>query len=702
MVVGAGLSLLAGCGSNSSSGGAPSGGGAVNSAPVFVSDVNLSVPENVRSVATIIAQDVESDMIHYSIAGGVDAEKFQVDGATGELSFNIVPDHDAPEDNNANNTYVVVLAASDGTNTTLQTFTVSVGTGLVVSAPADRIKTLGFAWKAVNNATHYALYGNHDGISGYTKMSGDVAGMYTEVTVPVHVTDWHRSLYLLEGYEGEDLIYRSDPEAATRLMLDSIGYIKASNSSTWDLFGGSVALSADGNTLAVGAPWEDSAATGIDGNQSDNAAGTAGAVYVFTRAGGRWTQQAYIKASNAGAQDGFGSSVALSDDGNTLAVGARTEEGGAIGVDGDQSDNTAVNAGAVYVLARSDGVWRQQAYVKASNVDAYDRFGVSVALSADGAILAVGAPGEDSAATGVDGDQRDNTANSAGAVYIFAHADGGWAQQAYVKASNTDAYDRFGVSVALSNDGVTLAVGSRLEDSAAAGIDGDQRDNTAEQAGAVYVFVHSEGGWGQQAYIKASNADAKDEFGVSVALSADGNTLAVGAGGEGSAATGVDGDQRDNTASGAGAVYVFSRDDGHWAQQAYVKASNAEGVSVHGFGHGDFFSQVALSADGNTLVVGAKGESSAAKGVGGDQYDNTASEAGAVYVFIRAGDEWTQRAYVKAPNGNIWDRFGSSVALSANGDTLAVAAPQEGSAATGIGGEQDDNSMDLAGAVYLY
>jgi hypothetical protein len=113
--------------------------------------------------------------------------------------------------------------------------------------------------------------------------------------------------------------------------------------------------------------------------------------------------------------------------------------------------------------------------------------------------------------------------------------------------------------LALSGDGNTLAVGADREDSAAIGVNGDQADNNARFAGAVYVFARDTGGvWTQQAYVKSSNTDAgEDFFGQSMALSGDGNTLAVGAFGERSAATGVNGDQADNSASVAGAVYVF-------------------------------------------------------------------------------------------------------------------------------------------------
>ena len=114
-------------------------------------------------------------------------------------------------------------------------------------------------------------------------------------------------------------------------------------------FGTSVTLSGDGSLLAVGATLEDSKATGIDGDASDNSATDAGAVYLFTRSGTAWTQHAYVKASNPGAGDSFGHSLALSTDGSTLAVGTTSEDSKATGIGGDDGDNSDGNAGAVYV-----------------------------------------------------------------------------------------------------------------------------------------------------------------------------------------------------------------------------------------------------------------------------------------------------------------------------------------------------------------
>jgi len=483
-----------------------------------------------------------------------------------------------------------------------------------------------------------------------------------------------------------------DDGCTSDCRLSPFHYLKASNTGRLDSFGQAIALSADGVTFVVGAPREASAAKGVGGDQSSDAASEAGAVYVFVRSNSVWRQQAYLKASNTDAGDQFGWSVALSADGNTLAVGARGEASAATGIGGDQADNTARASGAVYVFARSGASWRQQAYIKASNTAEGANFGRVIALSSDGATLAVGAEGEASAATGIDGDQRNTGATTSGAVYVFVRSGATWSQQAYVKASNTDHEDRFGHSVALSGDGATLAVGARDEQSPATGVDGDQTTNALAGAGAAYVFTRSGTTWSQQAYVKASNTDALVYFGGSVTLSPDGVSLAVGAPAEASAATGIDGDQTSKLAVGSGAIYLFIRSGATWTQQAYVKASNAGG----GFG-----TSTAFSADATTLVVSAPFESSASVGIDGNQADHSAGNAGAAYVFTRTGAVWSQRSYVKASNTGTGDNFGFGVALSADGTTLAAGAPAESSAATGIDGNQHDDSVQFAGAAYV-
>ena len=501
---------------------------------------------------------------------------------------------------------------------------------------------------------------------------------------------------------GGVLSAQSQSRADSPGQLRQVAYLKASNPVEDAHFGcggtltghagNASAISADGSTLAVGAPHENSGAKGINGNQNDHSVYSAGAVYVFTRKGNAIAQQAYIKAASPGETANFGSSVALSRDGNTLAVAAYYESSAAKGINGNQDDRSIPEAGAVYIFVRNGTTWSQQAYIKASNTgnaavgDAYaegDQFGYSIALSADGNTLAVGAIGEDSNATGVNGNQDDNSANQAGAAYVFTRTGSTWSQQAYIKSTMTRPNVLFGYSIGISSNGDTLAVGE---------YDADRGK------GALYVLTRSGGTWTHQARIQAENGEVQDSLGYSLALSEDGNTLASGAADEdclkpGINPPGCEHDQETNTS--AGAAYVFVRNGTTWTQQVFLKASNP--------GKEDWFGvRIAISGDGNTVAVGAQNEDSAAKGINGKQDDDSASEAGAVYLFTRTGTTWTQHSYVKASNTRAGDEFGSSIALTRDGRTLLIGARGEDSGAKGVNGNQADDSVRDAGAAYLF
>jgi hypothetical protein len=198
--------------------------------------------------------------------------------------------------------------------------------------------------------------------------------------------------------------------------------------------------------------------------------------------------QAYIKASNTGLADRF-ASVSLSEDGNTLAVGAHQEDSAAVGVDGNQTDNSSLNSGAVYVFVRVGSTWSQQAYLKASHTRDGDVFGWVTDLSADGNTLVVGANGDSSNSTGINNPHLPATATNSGAVYVFVRAENAtWSQQAYIKASNADAGDLFGYVISLSSSGDSLAVGAFGERSIFAM---DPLDNSQMSSGAAYVFIRS-------------------------------------------------------------------------------------------------------------------------------------------------------------------------------------------------------------------
>jgi hypothetical protein len=414
-------------------------------------------------------------------------------------------------------------------------------------------------------------------------------------------------------------------------------YIKASNPGQSYRFGHFVSLSQDGNTLAVSAFFEPSAAKGINGDQNDKSIPQAGAVYVFTRTGTTWSQQAYVKASNTGEAgvgnqpgkgDQFGFSIGLSADGNTLAVGAISEDSGAKGINGDQNDNSQASSGAVYVFTRTGATWSQQAYVKASNTDNNDLFGYAVGLSTDGNTMAVSAYDEDSSAREING-VMDKNRRGSGAIYVFTRTGTTWAQTAYLKASNAEAGDSLGYDMAISQDGNTIVGGAADEDCFSAGINPPGCDNDVKldsSTGAAYVFVRNGATWTQQAFIKSSHPGKEDWFGSRLNLSGDGNTLAVGAQLENGNSKGINGNQNDVSAEDSGALYLFTRSGTTWTQQAYVKGTNTEAYD-------EFGSSMALSKDGKLIAIGARGEASAAKGVNGDQNDNSAMGAGAVYIF---------------------------------------------------------------------
>ena len=271
--------------------------------------------------------------------------------------------------------------------------------------------------------------------------------------------------------------------------------IQASDKATNDLFGYSVSISGDGNTAIAGALFEE----------------YGGSAYIFTRSGTTWTQQAKIQASDRQASDFFGSSVSMSSNGNTAIVGAMFEDTG------------GSSAGAAYIFTRSGTTWTQQVKIQASDKQASDNFGVSVAISDDGNTAIVGAYTEDTGGT------------NAGAAYIFTRSGTTWTQQAKIQASDKQASDFFGHSVAISSNGNTALVGA-------------YNDHTgSDRTGSAYIFTRSGTTWTQQARIQASDKQASDNFGWSVAISDDGNTTIAGAYNE------------DTGGTDTGAAYIFEK-----------------------------------------------------------------------------------------------------------------------------------------------
>jgi FG-GAP repeat/Bacterial Ig-like domain len=461
-------------------------------------------------------------------------------------------------------------------------------------------------------------------------------------------------------------------------IISQQAYAKPWNTGADDQFGYSVAVS--GDTVVVGAPFEDSSSIGIPGSVANDSQSNSGAAYVFQRSAGTWVLHYPLKASNYGVSDNFGHSVAVS--GDTIVVGALGEDSSTLGVNGLPNES-ATSSGAAYVFTRSGTSWNEQAFLKGSNTESGDTFGYSVAVSGD--TIIVGAYGESSNSVGVNENQVNNNATLSGAAYVFARSGSAWSQQGYLKASNTGAFDIFGFSVAVSGD--TAVVGAKGESSSTTGVNSIPNELSGT-SGAAYVFTRSGGSWSQQAYLKASNTGVNDDFGRSVAVA--GETIVVGAGREDSSTLGV-GSVSNETASEAGAAYVFTRSGGSWNQQAYLKASNTQ--AGDNFGH-------SVAVSGETIVVGAIQEDSATLGVNSIS-NEAAINSGAAYVFTRSGSSWNQQAYLKAGNTGAFDFFGYSVAIS--GGTVISGASDEDSITTVVNAVPNDaGTANNSGAAYIF
>jgi FG-GAP repeat len=420
------------------------------------------------------------------------------------------------------------------------------------------------------------------------------------------------------------------------------------------------AIVTDGRTLVATAPFEDVQTDG-------GALAEAGAAYVFDLQH-RAAPPVHLVAPNADALDGvlpadlipngfakagtWGSlHVALSDE---LVVISATGEASA---STDPSDNSAPNAGAVYVYDRS-ALGTPPQFIKAPAPQKGALFGQSIALS--GTRLIVGAPGEDGAAM------------DSGAAYIFELQNGRFddAHPIRIVPAVAHATDSFGAAVAIEND--LLVVGAPGDSSKSAGLGGDPTDKSFTGNGAVYAYRLVDQQWTQDLYAKPQVPHMLGFFGGSLSLS--GGHLAIGS----PWASDCPNDQR---GPAHGVVYVLGQDGGAWTIEACIDVGPLAD-SLFGF-------SVALLGD--DLVVGAPWDASGDKS---DPRDSSREYSGAAYLYHRAGRDWPERAYLKAPVIQANAAFGFSVAIAPG--VLAVGAPYEGNSPHGL-----DPSL-YSGATYLF
>ena len=386
-----------------------------------------------------------------------------------------------------------------------------------------------------------------------------------------------------------------------------------------DWSGWAVSLSADGLTVAIGAPKND------DGNASDD---NRGHVRIYSYSAGSWTKLGQDIDGEA-ADDRSGRSVSLSADGRTVAIGTNRND------DGNASDD---NRGHVRIYSYSSSAWSQLG----SDINgeaAGDESGHSVSLSADGQTVAIGARFND-----------DGPGNSSGHVRIFSYISNSWTQL----GSDIDgeaADDQSGYSVSLSADGQTVAIGARYND-----------DGPGNSSGHVRIFSYISNSWTQLG--SDIDGEAADDWsGYSVSLSADGRTVAIGSNKN---------DAGNATTDNRGHVRIYSYSSSAWSPLG----SDIDGEA----GTDESGRSVSLSADGRTVAIGAIGN------------DGNGSNSGHVRIYSYSSSTWSQlRLDIEGEAADDWS--GNSMSLSADGRTVAIGA---------IGNDAGNVNTDNRGHVRIY
>jgi hypothetical protein len=272
--------------------------------------------------------------------------------------------------------------------------------------------------------------------------------------------------------------------------------LTASDGTSQDQFGHSIAISADGTTVIVGSPGDDD-----NGNNS-------GSVYIYTLANGAWIETQKLTASDGASEDLFGYlNVALSGDGSTAIVSARRD------------DDNGNESGSVYIYSLLNGAWSETAKLIASDGHEGDYFGEGVSLSSDGLTAIVGAP------------FNDDQGSDSGSAYIFRFDGTDWNEEVKLTASDGLGNEYFGLTVSVSGDGTSAVIGSRGHN---------------QFSGSAYIYKFVDGNLWEETKLLASDGAAEDSFGYRVALSGDGSTAIVGAYGD---------DYNNNT--NAGSAYIF-------------------------------------------------------------------------------------------------------------------------------------------------
>ncbi|MCA8837394.1 MAG: FG-GAP repeat protein, partial [Proteobacteria bacterium] len=488
----------------------------------------------------------------------------------------------------------------------------------------------------------------------------------------------------------------------------------SSDADIYDYFGYSVAMSADGGTLAVGAPLESSLSprAGKRPEKKDKRLGASGAVSIYVRTSGEWVERAWLKPSKTDAGDRFGDVVSLSADGKTLAVSAPREDGFCDRA-GEQhkldraGPEASVIVGAVYIFVRSsEGRWTQSACLTGGFMPAKGKFrmktykfGISVAISGDGQTMAV--------------IEEDN--NAYRRVYVYARKGEDWMLDNIFgidghKINEYNRYIQFATSISLDDAGTKLAIGAPGYDT-------------------VYVYARSNGGWRLQTKLAPPGPELKTgllfRLGMSVSLSGQGDRLVVSAFESvhlpSHDINGLQTCSDDCFVRGLegltpfhAALVIYEFVDGSWRSQSHLRLPPVI-PKYSGFlnDYTGFLYKVKMSGSGNAIIIGGSGDDDYGTALAADENDGTPAKIhsrayylnnyGAAWLAVRKDGLWQTPVRIQPHGSEKNDRFGSTVAIDAHGHTFAAGAPGK-DASPEYHPDLTDSETEIidAGSVFVY
>jgi hypothetical protein len=503
---------------------------------------------------------------------------------------------------------------------------------------------------AANTAATYDTTGKYWELNGTLTSNISVeANTFLSGDAPHSLSMWFNSSNLVSNASNSCIFSLGTEErldhvsAAFSNTYQTVQKITAGSRSTTNAnFGNSCAINSDGTRMIVGAYFEDNGGTNY------------GAVYIYTYSNGKWDNGVRIGAPtpvSGTADQAFGVSVAMNSAGTRVVVGAHYDDTG------------ANDAGAAYVYSYSNGSWTLDTVsgdatgrIQASDKAASDRFGFSVAMSGDGTRIIVGRTANFTSHT------------ATGAAYIYTYSSGSWGSEKKLTASDAQANDNFGASVAMTSDGTKVVVGAPFEDTG------------GSNYGKVYTYIYNSGSdsWAENSqklqatsFLGSGSGGSDIAFGSSVSMNSDGTKMIVGAHFEDTGTGGV-------STNDSGSAYIYTYSGGSWGSEVQLQASDVTAAIADG--HDDEFGWcVRMSSDGTTVIVGVRFE------------DQGSTDSGAAYIFAYDGSNWGDVAKLKASDGATIDHFGFSVAISGDGKRVIVGADGD-----------DDPPGSSSGSVYVY